>query len=54
MLKFLGSGIALAVGAGAIYYWWTHEHGDVKDEMEHAGDHLRDTAGKAEDAIDKA
>jgi hypothetical protein len=28
MFKLLGSSIALAVGAGAFYYWWTHEHRD--------------------------
>ena len=54
MLKFIGSGIALAVGAGAFYYWWTHEHGDVDlaNEMDEAGDYVREQGDKAQDKIE--
>ena len=31
MFKVLGSGLALAVGAGALYYWWTHEREDHRN-----------------------
>jgi len=52
MLKFLGSGVALAVGAGAFYYWWTHEHANTYDHMERAAGHLHDMAKKSRSTIE--
>ena len=44
MMKFLGSAIALGVGAGALYYWWTHEkgEGDLHTMVHHTEDTLHD------------
>ena len=52
MFKVLGSTFALAVGAGALYYWWTHNHGDMEDEFRHMGDHFRDTGKQVKDTIE--
>lgn len=38
------SGIALAVGAGAFYYWWNHERDNVDGTLQDARDDIRDTA----------
>jgi hypothetical protein len=52
MLKFLGSGVLLAVGAGALYYWWTHEHGSVEHQMRHARQDLQDIQPAAKDILE--
>ena len=51
MMKVLSSGLALALGAGAIYYWWSHNHGDMEGEFREMGDHFRDTSKHVKDTI---
>jgi hypothetical protein len=52
MLKVLGSGMALALGAGAVYYWWTHNHGDLEHEFHEMGGEFRDTSRRVKDTLE--
>jgi hypothetical protein len=49
MFKVIGSGLVFAIGAGAFYYWWSHNHGDLEDEFKHMGEHFKDTGDKVKD-----
>jgi hypothetical protein len=49
MFKVLGTGLFLAAGAGAFYYWWTHNHHEMRDDYEYTRDKIRDTG---EDIVD--
>jgi hypothetical protein len=51
MFKFLGTTLALAAGAGAVYYWWSHNHGDMQDEFRDMGDHFKDTGKHVTDTL---
>jgi hypothetical protein len=43
MFKVFGSGLAIALGAGAIYYWWTHNNHDLQEEYHNLQDRVRET-----------
>ncbi len=51
MFKMLG-GITLAIGAGALYYLWDHEHDGLHDQLHEAGDHLRETGKHMKDTVE--
>jgi hypothetical protein len=53
MLKLLVPGLALAIGAGAYYYWKNHNQ-DFEGHMREAGDHIRDAGQEARDKAEDA
>ena len=53
MLKVLGSGLVLAIGAGALYLWM-HEHDNLQYDLRGIRRHMRKTGDELHDSLEAA